>query len=94
VVWGSCSVVALFGDGLVVSSPTVRRGATRDFFVSAGSRPRGTNVVAINAPQIPIDQAAIVEPDLQGIDDLSEDTFAPPLREVVVHGLPRTEPLG
>lgn len=53
----------------------VRREATRDSLVSAGSYLRGRNVGAINAPQVPVDQAAIVEPGPLYIDDISEDAF-------------------
>ncbi|MEX0671599.1 MAG: hypothetical protein WD060_14205 [Pirellulales bacterium] len=48
----------------------------------------------IDAPQIPVDLACGVEPDMQGFEDAIVRTYCPPCGELIVHGLPWTEPLG
>ena len=69
-------------------------GCRWTLFPSPGGGTRGAHVGSIDAPKMPVDEAALVQRDVQGLDDLSKDAFPPPLREVVGYGLPGTEAFG
>src|SRR5260221_13058129 len=64
----------------------------RDFFFGPGGGLTRPYVRAVDVPQVPVDQALVVQVDLQHLDDPGEHAVASPAGEVSMHGLVRPEP--
>ena len=58
------------------------------FFSRPGRSTRGTHVGAIDEPQVPVDFALLVEPDLQRFEDTIKDAIGSPAIEPMIDALP------
>src|SRR6516164_4099132 len=83
--WGSIICVA-FG-------PPSRGAWSGFFFRPGGSRP-GPIDGGIDTPQVPLDEAAMIQPQQQGVEDLGPSAVLAPAVEAVVDGLPGAVALG
>ena len=71
--------------GRRVRSRCLRSGI---FFTRSGGGTGGTDIGAVDEPQVPVDFALSVEADLQGFENAVEGSIASPTAEAVVDGLP------
>jgi hypothetical protein len=58
------------------------------FFSRSGRGTRGTHVGTIDEPEVPIDFALLVEPDLQGFEDAIEGSVGSPAVEPMIDAFP------